>query len=212
MAKIYVASSWKNENQQKLVAFLREHGHKVYDFTRPQGELKPSAWEVAKINPDECSVAEYSDATADPDTQNRFMEHLAAMSDADTAILLLPCGRSAHAEAGFMAGMGKRVIVFTYDNVVKPELMYLLFEGFANKEKTLLEWLDEPIEGVCRICGCTEDNPCFNPKYGYCYWVDETKTLCSHCADKKIADDPETIHCVNDRSDVFHVHTATPKE
>ncbi len=51
--------------------------------------------------------------------------------------------------------------------------------------------------GVCRVCGCTETSPCFNPKYGYCWWADDTHTLCSHCADKKIMEDQETKHNIN---------------
>ncbi len=52
--------------------------------------------------------------------------------------------------------------------------------------------------GKCEICGCTEDNPCYNPKHGFCGWADDTRTICTHCADKEIAEDPETEHCVND--------------
>lgn len=51
--------------------------------------------------------------------------------------------------------------------------------------------------GVCKKCGCTDDNPCFNPIYGNCWWVDDSHTLCSHCADAVIAMDPETKHCIN---------------
>lgn len=51
--------------------------------------------------------------------------------------------------------------------------------------------------GVCRICGCTEHDPCFNPHHGFCWWADATRTICSHCADPAIAEDPFTVHCVN---------------
>ena len=37
MAKIYVASSWRNEYQQEVVKVLRELGHEVYDFKNPEG-------------------------------------------------------------------------------------------------------------------------------------------------------------------------------
>ena len=50
--------------------------------------------------------------------------------------------------------------------------------------------------GICRVCGCSIGNPCFNPEHGYCWWEDETRTLCSHCAIPKIAEDPRTTHCV----------------
>lgn len=51
--------------------------------------------------------------------------------------------------------------------------------------------------GVCRICGCTDNDPCYNPMHGNCWWVDETHELCSHCADEKIANDDTTTHCIN---------------
>ena len=39
MAKIYVASSWRNSYQQDVVSFLRSEGHEVYDFTHPNGDM-----------------------------------------------------------------------------------------------------------------------------------------------------------------------------
>lgn len=56
------------------------------------------------------------------------------------------------------------------------------------------------MRGVCKVCGCTEMDPCFNPDYGCCWWVDDSHELCSHCADKDIADDPRTEHCVNSKN------------
>lgn len=35
MAKIYVASSWRNVFQQDVVGILRDLGHEVYDFKNP---------------------------------------------------------------------------------------------------------------------------------------------------------------------------------
>jgi len=37
----------------------------------------------------------------------------------------------------------------------------------------------KPIPGVCQVCGCTEYNPC----PGGCAWTDETRTLCTACAE-----------------------------
>lgn len=51
--------------------------------------------------------------------------------------------------------------------------------------------------GVCKVCGCTDDDPCFHPDYGFCWWVDETHELCSHCADPDLRDSPVTTHRVN---------------
>lgn len=51
--------------------------------------------------------------------------------------------------------------------------------------------------GVCKICGCTDNDPCYNPMHGNCWWVDDTHELCSHCAEKEIANDKRTRHCIN---------------
>lgn len=47
--------------------------------------------------------------------------------------------------------------------------------------------------GTCRVCGCTATRACTNPTHGKCWWVDETETLCSHCAIPEIADSPDTV-------------------
>ena len=47
----------------------------------------------------------------------------------------------------------------------------------------------------------SEKAPCYHPDYGTCWWADEEHTLCSHCAEKRIAEDPLTAHCVNTKED-----------
>jgi hypothetical protein len=45
--------------------------------------------------------------------------------------------------------------------------------------------------GVCKICGCTDNNACISNEFGACWWLDETHELCSHCVE--LADDPTVI-------------------
>lgn len=56
-------------------------------------------------------------------------------------VLVLPCGRSAHTEAVWMAGKGKRVIVFIPE-MVEPELMYKLFDKVVGS-------LDKLVQSLC---------------------------------------------------------------
>lgn len=63
--------------------------------------------------------------------------------------------------------------------------------------------------GVCKVCGCTENDPCYHPGWGCCWWVDDNHELCSHCADKTIYDDPETVHCVNSTPSGLYVEETT---
>lgn len=57
--------------------------------------------------------------------------------------------------------------------------------------------------GICVVCGCTLMDPCWHPHFGYCWWHDRNMTICSHCANPDIFNDPETVHCVNDNRSSF---------
>lgn len=63
--------------------------------------------------------------------------------------------------------------------------------------------------GVCKVCGCTDKDPCFNPEVGYCWWVDDSHELCRHCANRDIYDDPATVHCVNSTEAGLYVEETT---
>lgn len=52
------------------------------------------------------------------------------------------------------------------------------------------------VPGVCRYCGCTDNDPCYNPNYGNCWWANPDHTICSHCVDELICTDENTIHCI----------------
>ena len=56
-------------------------------------------------------------------------------------MLVLPCGRSAHTEAGWMAGAGKHVIAYIPE-MVEPELMYKLFDAVVGDLDELVKVLD----------------------------------------------------------------------
>ena len=56
-------------------------------------------------------------------------------------VLVLPCGRSAHTEAGWFAGAGKKVLVYIPVKQ-EPELMYKLFDGVCCSMEELLEELE----------------------------------------------------------------------
>jgi hypothetical protein len=126
MARIYVASSWRNAEQPAVVTRLRNHGHEVYDFRNPFNGLAGFAW--SEIDPDwqAWSAKTYRHLLlTSPIAAQGFLSDLRGMQWADTCLLLLPCGRSAHLEAGWFCGQGKRCIILTQDGE-EPELMQLL--------------------------------------------------------------------------------------
>lgn len=122
--KIYLASSWRNTYQPKLVADLREAGHEVYDFRNPGPASKGFGW--VQIDPEwqHWTVEQFKEALKHPIAQDGHLNDHTAMEWCDTCVLLLPCGNSAHLEAGWCAGKGKDVVVYAPE-IKEPDLMYL---------------------------------------------------------------------------------------
>jgi len=128
--RIYVASSWRNETQPHVVRALRAAPHDVYDFRNPGDGERGFAWSAVDPAWKSWNTAALALALRHPIAQRGFGLDFGAMQWADGCVLVLPCGRSAHLEAGWMAGAGKRVIIYVpADVLIEPELMYLLCEG-----------------------------------------------------------------------------------
>ena len=140
MAKIYVASSWRNPYYPEVVECLREEGHQVYDFRNPPHGGNGFHWTDVDENALKWTFAQYAEGMHHPLAERQFKADLEALEWADTCVLVLPCGRSAHTEAGWMAGAGKKVIAYIPE-MVEPELMYKLFDNVAGTIDDLLKYL-----------------------------------------------------------------------
>ena len=98
MARIYVASSWRNPYFPDVVKRLREAGHEVYDFRNPPHGGAGFHW--TDIDPDapNWTYAQYAEGLRQPLAERQFQADIDALTWADTCVLVLPCGRSAHTE------------------------------------------------------------------------------------------------------------------
>ena len=134
---IYVASSWRNNHQQHVVATLRALGHDVYDFQDPPGKTG-FHWSDIDRDWEKWSTEEYRKALNNPIAIEGFNSDFNAMQAADACILVLPCGRSAHTEAGWMKGSGKPVFIYAPEQE-EPELMYKIYNGVVSDMKELIE-------------------------------------------------------------------------
>lgn len=120
--KIYVASSWRNEHQPSVVETLRRHGHDVYDFRNPEPGNIGFHWSTIDPNWRQWSPEQFNAALSHPVAKRGFGLDFDAMRWADACVLVLPCGRSAHLEAGWFVGARKPLIILLADG--EPELMY----------------------------------------------------------------------------------------
>lgn len=159
---IYVASSWRNQLQPTVIESLRSQGHRVYDFKHPTNNgARGFHWDdvsLALSNPVDgdpwvanvADAADYVTVLDHPVAVDGFERDFAAMLSADTCVLVLPCGRSAHLELGWAVGAGKRTAILL-DDPCTPELMYRLVDKIVTSLDELIDWLAAPGDELTRV-------------------------------------------------------------
>ena len=96
MARIYVASSWRNQYFPEVVTRLREVGHEVYDFRNPPHGGAGFHWTDVDPDAPNWTYAQYAEGLHHPLAERQFQADIDALTWADTCVLVLPCGRSAN--------------------------------------------------------------------------------------------------------------------
>lgn len=148
---IYVASSWRNTHQPRIVEVLRQAGHQVYDFRHPEPGDSGFSWSGLTgpgyddmPPPSFWRPADLAMALRHPVARRGHALDQAGLDAATACVLLLPCGSSAHLEAGYCAGRKVPTRVYAPAEMREPELMYLTFgsEPIVTTEAELLAWLD----------------------------------------------------------------------
>lgn len=141
-AYVYVASSWRNPMQVAVCAALKSAGIPHYDFKDEQGfhwsevmgQGSTEHW-TEGVDPDQ-----YLAAIQHERAMAGYGRDYEAMERADTFVLVLPCGKSAHLELGWAVGRYKRTAILLEDPV-QPELMYRMVDYLAPSLVDLLGWL-----------------------------------------------------------------------
>jgi len=150
MAKIYVASSWRNAYQPAIVQVLRENGHEVYDFRNPAPGEKGFAW--SDIDPEwkSWTPEQFREGLNHEVAKHGYKRDIEALKWCDSCLLVLPSGLSAHLEAGWAAGNNKPTAVYAPE-IKEPELMYKLMQDsvswvpapwFCTQYEQVLEFFD----------------------------------------------------------------------
>lgn len=129
--RIYVASSWRNAYFLDVVAVLKEMGHMVYNFREPTGpESRGFHWSEISERWERWETHEYRTALDSVIAVAGYANDWGAMQWADTCVLVLPCGRSAHIEAGYFVGAKKELFILLVEPQ-EPELMYKMATGIV---------------------------------------------------------------------------------
>lgn len=128
--KIYLASSWRNSYQPKVLADLRAAGHDVYDFRNPNPEDPDNhgfSWKTVDPEWRDWTPQKLKTALKHPIAVSGHNYDHSAMEWCTACVLLLPSGNSAHLEAGWCAGRGKATVVYAPE-IKEADLMYRSFD------------------------------------------------------------------------------------
>lgn len=140
--KLYVASSWRNVHQAGVVAALRAAGHEVYDFRNPSPGDNGFHWHEIEDEWMQWDAERFRSALTHPIADRGFGKDWGAMQWADAAVLVLPCGRSAHIEAGYFCGAKKPLIIMLLGKN-EPELMYKMANAICVTIDEVVVWLSQ---------------------------------------------------------------------
>lgn len=141
--KIYVASSWRNPGYGEMCNYIRSKGYEVLDWR--QADHPMPRWSCADpLFQEAADTQNWSPELARAALQHPlaklvFERDMRLIDQADALLLLTPCGRSAHFEAGVAQGRGLPRAVF-YEDGVEPELMTADMTPLASREQ-LSVWL-----------------------------------------------------------------------
>lgn len=158
--KIYLASSWKNAEQVTGIANqLRAIGHEVDAFCDSStGRYVFSFAELPEIeNYNAMTVLETAQV------KRAFAEDKKWIDWADCVLMILPCGKSAHLEAGYAKGAGKHLIIYQEQYPLGEfDVMYgfadLVTDDFDKAVAFLADLSTETSDRkLLRQCGYTEE-------------------------------------------------------
>lgn len=140
--KIYIASSWKNELAVKEFALLlRSWGHEVDCFCDSStGRYVFHSKEIGTI--DQIDAISF---LKDERAQRAFIEDRKHIDWSDAVVMLQPCGKSSHLEAGYGKGSGK--LLFMLGEFPKGEfdVMYGFADGMFHELDELKQALERKI-------------------------------------------------------------------
>jgi len=139
MARIYLASSWKNENLvMSWLILLRNRGHNVDAFCCASNSR--FVFHFSEIgDPSELNAINF---LQDERSQKAFAEDKKWLDWSDVCLLILPAGKSSHLEAGYAKGCGKKLIIWQATFPVGEfDVMYGFADLITSSEDEVIDYL-----------------------------------------------------------------------
>lgn len=134
--RIYIATSWKMEPTAKAIAdALRQDGHEVDCFCDPSSGRYVFHWTEFVDKEEDLQNYDAVSFLNDPRTRRAFEEDKGWIDWCDVVVMVHPCGKSAHLEAGYAKGSGKKVFMYGEFPKGQFDVMYGFADGLYRVEQ-----------------------------------------------------------------------------
>lgn len=137
MSSIYLIGSLRNEQVPVVGDRLRAEGFYVFDQWYSAGKIADDAFKEYFQG----RGVSYSDALQSYAAKHIFSFDKFHLDRCDSAVLVLPAGRSGHLELGYMAGCNKPTYVLMDNDEDRWDLMYQFTNGVFFDLNKLIEEL-----------------------------------------------------------------------
>lgn len=137
MKSVYVIGSLRNPNVPKFANALRKAGFDAFDSWYAPGPKADDFWRDYTIQ----RGLNYKEALQDWSAKHVFEFDKFHLDRCDTAVLLMPGGKSAHLELGYIIGRGKPGFIFFDETPKRYDVMAQFATDIFFTQKDLLKAL-----------------------------------------------------------------------
>lgn len=132
---IYVIGSLKNPEIPLIANRLREAGHEVFDDWHAAGPDADDYWQMYEQR----RGHGYIKALKGYPARHVYEYDKHHLDRADIGLLVLPAGKSAHLELGYLIGRGRATYILLDGDPERYDVMYQFAKGVFNNIEELLD-------------------------------------------------------------------------
>ncbi len=134
---IYLIGSLRNPLVPDIANALRKEGHEVFDQWYGAGPNADDHWMEYCKN----KGMNFQQALADHGAQHVYNFDRRFLDTCDTAVLVLPAGKSGHLELGYALGCGKKGFILLNGEPDRYDVMYNFATGVCLNLEELIDVL-----------------------------------------------------------------------
>jgi hypothetical protein len=137
--QIYLIGSLRNPAITTLGNALRKEGFSIFDDWMAAGEFADDAWRDYEKEKGHSLKEALNGAAA----ENVFAFDKRHLDESEAAVLVMPAGKSAHLELGYMVGKGKKTFYYIEEEPDRFDVMIRFADKVCVSQQELVEALKD---------------------------------------------------------------------